>query len=209
MSSSSTPNPLPPDVSVGPVLVILSAVLTVPSVITTVLRLWVRRGNRLLGKDDYTMAISACFAVVLASLSFAGVAHGKGRHKYYLTAEQIRDINMFSWYNQIVLFILLCMIKISICFLLLRIRDTPKIRWTLYAVIAGLILTNLECIIIELAQCRPVSAFWDPKAGTCWKPAYRIYSIYVQACKPGSPSFSEIPLTARKHILFSRTCSFL
>ncbi|PSS14843.1 hypothetical protein M430DRAFT_20165 [Amorphotheca resinae ATCC 22711] len=45
---------------------------------------------------------------------------------------------------------------------------------------AGLVITNLEPIIVLLAECSPIKTYWEPEAGTCWSPQIRIYSIYVQ-----------------------------
>jgi len=70
--------------------------------------------------------------------------------------------------------------KISIGLLIMRIKESKKsniFQWTL---IAGLVLTNLEVLIVLFAECRPMSAYWDTDAGTCWPNKYRIYSIYIQ-----------------------------
>jgi hypothetical protein len=48
----------------------------------------------------------------------------------------------------------------------------------------GLVLTNLEPIIVLLAQCNPPSKYWRPSTpGKCWPTKVRIYSIYVQVGK--------------------------
>ncbi|EAT78163.2 hypothetical protein SNOG_14292 [Parastagonospora nodorum SN15] len=45
----------------------------------------------------------------------------------------------------------------------------------------GLVLTNLEPIVVLLAQCRPIEKSWKiMPEGRCWPTKVRIYSIYVQ-----------------------------
>lgn len=172
---------MPPDENVGPALVAVSIAFTVPSVLTTIARLWVRYSYKYTGWDDHTMTATILLAIALCALNIAGVTWGKGRHDVYLSPEQEAQINKLSWVAQIVLFSGLCLLKTSICLLILRIRDTKALRWFLYIIIAGLVATSLECIIILIVQCQPTSAFWRPKTGTCWDPKIRIYSIYLQA----------------------------
>lgn len=83
--------------------------------------------------------------------------------------------------TQIFLFLNIGLLKCSICILILRIKDTPLLNWCLYGMMAGLILTNLECVIVLLAECSPVEKYWLPDApGKCWDTKVRIYSIYLQ-----------------------------
>ncbi|KAF2633975.1 hypothetical protein BU25DRAFT_444573 [Macroventuria anomochaeta] len=45
----------------------------------------------------------------------------------------------------------------------------------------GLVLTNLEPIVILFTHCRPIKKLWGPStSGTCWPTRVRIYSVYVQ-----------------------------
>jgi hypothetical protein len=60
MAAVVPPNPLPPDESVGGILLILTCTLTCFTIITTVLRLWVRWGRRALGwvRPVYSLGVS-------------------------------------------------------------------------------------------------------------------------------------------------------
>lgn len=58
-------------------------------------------------------------------------------------------------------------IEASICVAMLRIVIKKVVRWILYTVIA---LSAIACIVTDvavLAWCKPVSATWNPNAGTC------------------------------------------
>ena len=83
--------------------------------------------------------------------------------------------------TQIFLFLNIGLLKCSICILILRIKDTPVLNWCLYIMMGGLILTNMLCVIVLLAECSPVQKYWLPDTpGKCWDTRVRIYSIYVQ-----------------------------
>jgi hypothetical protein len=68
------------------------------ALITTVLRLWVRKGRRTLGWDDYTIAVAMALTVIEAALTIQAVIREKGKRGIYLSKADVRYINMFSWY---------------------------------------------------------------------------------------------------------------
>ncbi|ENH72209.1 hypothetical protein FOC1_g10006584 [Fusarium oxysporum f. sp. cubense race 1] len=124
MASVQPPNPLPPDQNVGPILLGISGTCLALVIITTSVRIWVRSALRSSGWDDYTIII-----VTLLGIARFGVQVG-----------------------QILLFASICLLKISILLLLLRIKDSRRVR--------------------------PVSAYWTG-VGECWNPRIRIYYIYA------------------------------
>lgn len=186
--TSPPPDPLPPDENKGIILLALTCTLTSIAIVMTALRCWVRRVYHQLGWDDYLIAITTLLAVARMGLQIVGVKHGNGRHIWYLSDQQYEWIVRSSWYTQLILFPAICLLKISICLLLLRIFSTRAIEWWLYAMMAGLVITNLEPIIVLLAECSPIKTYWEPEAGTCWSPQIRIYSIYVQVGASQLPS---------------------
>lgn len=181
MASLAPPNPLPPDENVNPTLLGISGSLIGFVVITSVLRLWTRFRLRSLGWDDYTMAVVAVLAVARFGVQVAQGTFGNGRHRWYLEKEDYITNNMLGWFAQILLFASICLLKCSIMLLLLRIKDSRKLKITLYSIMAGLVVTNFGCIIILLAECDPVSAYWTG-VGKCWPAKIRIYSIYLTIC---------------------------
>jgi hypothetical protein len=171
--------PLPPDEDVGPVIVAVTASLTVLIIITTALRLYSRWAHRNLGWDDYTIAVTAVLAVTRTVIQGVQSRYGNGRHQVYVSDEDYMYNNMLGFYTQIFLFASSCLLKTSICLLLLRIKDTRGLKIMLYAVIAGLFVTNFGCVIILLAQCHPVETYWKGTGGVCWDPQVRIYAFYI------------------------------
>lgn len=169
---------LPPDESVGPALLTVSCILLGFVITTTLLRLYTRWSLLILGWDDYTIGLTAVLAVVRVVIQIKQVQHGNGRHRPYLTQDDYVYNNMLGWYAQILLFISTALLKTSIILLILRIiQDSRKLRIFLIAIIGGLVVTNLACVIILLAECAPVEAYWKG-GGVCWDTRVRIYSIY-------------------------------
>ncbi|KAF2827953.1 hypothetical protein CC86DRAFT_320414 [Ophiobolus disseminans] len=166
----------------GPALTTVSVLFTVIAFITTVLRLWVRRGRRALGWDDYIITVAMVLTIIEAALTIQAVTRGKGKRAKFLSKAQIQYINMYSWYAQHVLFATMALIKTSVCLLVVRIKQERKLRIFVGCVITVLVAASIEVSIVLLAQCRPISAHWrGAKPGQCWPTEVRIYSIYVQA----------------------------
>ncbi|EGY16101.1 uncharacterized protein VDAG_07265 [Verticillium dahliae VdLs.17] len=178
MAVVKPPNPLPPDENINPTLIGVSGTLIAFVIITSCLRLWVRLARHSLGWDDYTMAMVTVLATARFGVQVAQGTFGNGRHRWYLEKHDYQTSNMLGWFAQILLFASICLLKCSIMLLLLRIKNTKSLKITLYSVMAGLVVTNFGCIIILLAECDPVSAYWTG-VGTCWEPKIRIYSIYL------------------------------
>jgi hypothetical protein len=179
-SPSICDDPSLTDDNIGNILLIPAAILTVPSVITTGLRLLARR--KTLGKDDWTILIAACLVVAMNALSIVGVQHGKGRHVCFLDDEAVSIIGKYSWTNQIVLFWALASIKASVCLLILRVKSTAILRWVSGVTIGLMFVSTVVACAALMAECKPISAYWDRGSGQCRPPTFRIYSIWVQAC---------------------------
>ncbi|MCJ1449297.1 MAG: hypothetical protein MMC23_009817 [Stictis urceolatum] len=158
------------DVSRGPALVIVCAVFGAIATVSTALRLGVRAISHKLDCDDLMIAIATALLIVQTVLTGLVFQNGGGRHQYYLKPEEIKPALKWNYITEILLFLIIPFTKISICFFVLRIKNTGWLKWLLYGVIAGLIITTLVPIVILLAQCRPIRAFWDKTAGTCWDP---------------------------------------
>lgn len=161
------PNPLPPNNNSGPPLIIVTGILTGISILMTAVRFWVRRVNRQLGWDDYLIIASTLLMTARMVLEIIGVYKGSGRHVWYLTPGHYQWIVMSDLYTQLILFPGICLMKMSICVLILRnFSVVATVKWSIYAVMAGLIVTNPVPFIIILAECRPFRANWDSSAAS-------------------------------------------
>jgi hypothetical protein len=132
-------------------------------------------------QDDHALMICCLLAVIRTAIQILSVKHGNGRHRWYLSQADYEYVNFLTWLTQIFLFTNIGLLKCSICMLILRIKNEKVLRHCLYVMMGGLILTNLEPIIVLLTQCNPVKKSWKPSLpGRCWPTQVRIYSIYVQ-----------------------------
>ncbi|KAK4161315.1 integral membrane protein [Cladorrhinum sp. PSN259] len=179
MTKGAARRSLPPDEHIGPIIVAVTASLTVLVVVTTSLRLYSRWTLRKLGWDDYTIAVTAVLAVTRTAIQAVQARHGNGRHQVYVSDDDYKYNNMLGFYTQIFLFASSCLLKVSACLLLLRIKDTRALKILLYTVMTGLFVTNFGCIIILLAQCSPVETYWRGTGGVCWDPKVRIRAFYI------------------------------
>ena len=162
----------PPDgnVSRGPALLIVSIVFGVLATASTVMRLGARTFTHNLGWDDLAITI----ATILLDLQtvFTGLVYhaGGGRHQYYLSPSQTMEILRWNYASEVLLFAIIPATKISICLFVLRIKNTGWLKWLIYGLMAGLVITTVVPIIVLLVQCRPIEAFWNKSAGSCWSP---------------------------------------
>ncbi|EXL69312.1 hypothetical protein FOPG_14715 [Fusarium oxysporum f. sp. conglutinans race 2 54008] len=178
MASVQPPNPLPADQNVGPILLGISGTCLALVIITTSVRIWVRSALRSSGWDDYTIIIVTLLGIARFGVQVGQVSIGNGRHRWFIEPEDYVQNNKLGWVAQILLFASICLLKISILLLLLRIKDSRRVRYAAWGIMAGLVVTNFGCIIILLSECRPVSAYWTG-VGECWNPRIRIYYIYA------------------------------
>ncbi|KAI1077246.1 hypothetical protein F5B20DRAFT_552833 [Whalleya microplaca] len=178
MAPVAVTNQLPSDENIGTTLIAVTGVLTALTLLTTSCRVWVRYQKRILGWDDYTIIAVTLLATVRMAIQAAQVdLFGNGRHRWFLTEDQYMNNNMLGWYAQILLFATVCLLKISICLLMLRIKNDGAVRILMYIVMGGMIISSLGCIIVLLAECHPIEAYWKGN-GTCWDTRVRIYVIY-------------------------------
>lgn len=169
---------MPPDESVGPVWLAVSTTLLILLLITTALRLWVRIARRNVGWDDTTIAMAAVMAAVRYAFGAMQLPHGNGRHRVYLSDHDYKMINMWGWYGQLFHFTSMACLKVSICGLVLRIKDGRALRIFIYSIIAGVLVTNMGVVVVLLAECQP-AGFWRGNAAKCWPNKIRIYWIYA------------------------------
>lgn len=167
----------PPNEDIGPALIAVSTVFIFFAIVTGCLRLFVRARNRNLGWDDATLVLSIAVGTARWAIEVVqDVNHDNGKHREYVSQEDYNENNRLGWYAQIFLFAAICLLKLSIMLLILRMKDSRPLKWILGVAMAGLVITNGGVIVILLAECRPMGYYQTD--ATCWTPAVRIYSIY-------------------------------
>jgi hypothetical protein len=171
------------DDDAGPTLLAIAIVVLILVLTTSALRVYVRATRFNLGGDDYTIAAASLLTIGRVTCQIISVQHGNGRHREFIAKADYEYINFLTWLTQLFLFPILCLLKISVCLLVLRIKNTKPLRYGLWALIGLLIITTMLPDIVLLAECSPVSAYWKSQHDKCWNANVRIYSIYLQTCK--------------------------
>ena len=168
----------------GPTVIILVSLLTSLSVITTTVRLVVRYLEHQLGKDDLAISTAVILSILQLAFYILEALDGLGQHIDYVPTEQVRRILEWAWASEVVLTVVLPLTKISICLFALRIMDRGGwVKVFLYGLMTGLVATNGSCFVILFTKCRPLRAYWDREAGTCWNANTYDDAIWVQVGK--------------------------
>ncbi|KUJ23497.1 uncharacterized protein LY89DRAFT_713942 [Mollisia scopiformis] len=178
MSGLADNNNLPRNQDVGPVLMAVTGIFAGLVLITTSCRVYVRIMSRVFGWDDAMILVTVAFALARLAVEIKQSQHGNGKHRVYLSTYDYMMINMWGWYAQVFLFAAVACLKVSIGFLILRIKDTKTFKILVYTLMAGVCFTNFGVVIILLAECKP-AGFWRGSAAKCWPDKIRIYSIYA------------------------------
>lgn len=89
------------------------------------------------------------------------ILYGLGRHKYYLSDYDVKELRKYDFLDWIQTFITLAVSKISICLLLLRLAKFDKLKAALHTLIGFLVATHLPLILLYIFQCSPVSKAWN------------------------------------------------
>ena len=125
------------------------------------------------------------------ALVIRGVENGFGRHGFFLSPQQLTSSLTWSDVGIILCFVANLLAKTSICAFLLRIQNERRLKWFLWLLIAGLILTAGPNIIVLLAQCQPLGAIATGK-GRCLSNNVVSGFSYLQLCTLESPALFHL-----------------
>ncbi|ETS75087.1 hypothetical protein PFICI_13571 [Pestalotiopsis fici W106-1] len=157
---------------IGMLIVILAIVL--PTIGRLVIRL--KNNSTRFGSDDWAILVAACLAVVYPCLQISTVINnGAGRHIWEST---YADYNTYA-YNlgicQLIFFISVGLIKVSITLFVRRLADGASKAWRIFAdVFLGTLIIYLAMALFWwVFSCSPPRARWDKwYAGSLTDPAH-------------------------------------
>jgi hypothetical protein len=103
------------------------------------------------------------------SLAIASVTHGWGRPIAYFTPEQLKETLRIQFALQTVWLVTYTLVRVSVACSLLRYGIDRFWRYPLYLLIGIQLLISSSYVVIQFAQCKPISSNWDmiPDA-KCW-----------------------------------------
>ncbi|OCL01748.1 hypothetical protein AOQ84DRAFT_306095, partial [Glonium stellatum] len=155
-------SPLPPDVSTAPRLIGTTTAFLFLALLVFSARILSRvRPVPNLGWDDHTMTVAVVFALISWSFVVASIPYGAGRHMYYLSQASNSGGGLMVFAGQTPWLWANTLVKISVAFTFLRIKQTTTWRWFLYEAIAAQIASAIGATVTIFTQCKPLQALWD------------------------------------------------
>jgi hypothetical protein len=106
------------------------------------------------------------YVVLIVSLV---IAHG-GVHSMYMDIPTITKVMKVDFSLWTLSLWSVTFTKISICLMLLRIKQTRIWTRFLWALIAAMVATAIAGCVVQLLQCTPISGNWNPftHETACW-----------------------------------------
>ncbi|KAF1967732.1 hypothetical protein BU23DRAFT_515751 [Bimuria novae-zelandiae CBS 107.79] len=131
-------------------------------VVIVVLRTYVRaRVVRNFGKDDACMIGALIFTLGYMVAIWIARNNGMGYSGKVLQLYQMRNLVQLTLAIQIIYYVLIAFIKISICFCYLRIAANNHFARMCKGTIYFLTLFCLICVVVCLTQCIPLHEMWN------------------------------------------------
>jgi hypothetical protein len=125
-----------------------------------------------LGGDDYAVLAAVVFGVPTVVIIDRGiVTNGLGKDVWTVPFEHIINFARWLYILEILYFLLIAIVKLTLLFFFLRIFPKPLVRKALWATIALTVLYGVAFAITGIFQCSPISYYWlqyaTPGAGKC------------------------------------------
>ncbi|PSN73842.1 hypothetical protein BS50DRAFT_1473 [Corynespora cassiicola Philippines] len=157
-----------------------STALTVLSIIIVGLRTFTRTSIvRNFGKDDCAMIVATVWTIGYLIAIFVLKDNGMGFSGGALSLEQMTNQIKTTLAIEIIYYLVVFSIKLSILFFYLRLAADKKLKYLTLGTIAVLCTFVVICVIVCLAQCIPLHKFWDftgTVAGNCINTTAFFYS---------------------------------
>ncbi|KAK8112045.1 uncharacterized protein PG998_008502 [Apiospora kogelbergensis] len=110
---------------------------------------------RAMGIDDWTMLAAVVVAVGQYAVWIIEVDHGLGRHQIVIPRDELIALKHAGFFQVLLNFCDLCLIKISIAFALMRLTRARWVSWALWCLIRFNIFTNVALAVL------PVPIVWS------------------------------------------------
>jgi len=160
-------------------ILVVTILFTIICIVVVGLRVWIRIKTRLFSMEDYLMCIGMALNMVHNGIVMYGCYTGIGTRDAKMGPGTMMEAAKVVLLWQLFYVTGSIFIKASICATLLRITIQRKYAYILWALIAVTAVSNLVAFSAALARCKPVSATWNPAAGTCLDQSIIITLTYV------------------------------
>jgi hypothetical protein len=125
-----------------------------------------------LGWDDYFILATLLTGVPQTIITDKGtIANGLGRDIWTLPFEDVITFTRWFYIMEVLYFLIVALLKLSLLFFFLRIFPTRNMRRMLWGTIAFDIAFGIAFTVAAIFQCQPVSYYWnrfdDGQTGKC------------------------------------------
>lgn len=132
-------------------------------------KIWFKVG---LGSDDLMAAATVLIGLPSTVIGVYKVAdHTLGRDIWTLTPSQITDFGRYFWIMEILYFLEVSMLKLSLILFYIRIFPGQTVRTILWITFAACAAFGLSFALVSVFQCTPISFYWEKwdgeHHGTC------------------------------------------
>ncbi|KAM7195748.1 hypothetical protein V8F20_007318 [Naviculisporaceae sp. PSN 640] len=136
--------------------------------------------------EDFSLLLALLFTILQFTLLMAAAPHGVGRHNAYIPHDDEVKAMKLLFLSQLPWGWSVAFAKISIACLLLRLKSaTSEGLWPWKVPLYFTIIIQIACAvtanIVQLTQCRPLRATWDPTVpgAVCQSPTIAHMAIYI------------------------------
>lgn len=110
-----------------------------------------------------TYANPQILAIAQYGVLTAAVLNGLGHRARFVTAPRRSTAMRLLFISQVVWYWSITLVKLSVAFLLLRLKQTRRWRSFLYLIMGITISAAIVQTCFQFLQCRPFSVYWDPR----------------------------------------------
>ena len=119
--------------------------------------------------DDWLIVIAEPLSLTGICIAIAATAYGWGKPAAYFTPEDLKKTLLLQFALQLVWLVTLWLVRLSVACSLLRFSTERLWRWPLYFIMVLQTLISGSYLVIQFAQCKPISSNWDTGVNAvCW-----------------------------------------
>ncbi|KAF9732256.1 hypothetical protein PMIN06_006647 [Paraphaeosphaeria minitans] len=111
--------------------------------------------------DDYAIIASLVFSILLSVAIQLAVVHGYGKHVRDLSKPALRTSLKFFWLAQTPYKIVVCLNKVSVILLYMRIFIGQRFQQLCFCSLAIIISSGVATVFATIFQCVPLARSWD------------------------------------------------
>ncbi|KAH6957764.1 hypothetical protein BKA56DRAFT_662797 [Ilyonectria sp. MPI-CAGE-AT-0026] len=159
--------------SLGPAGLAICSPLFALGLILYAIRIVTRvRPTYKLRRADYVISAAVLFEILTFSFFICAIAHGFGRHSYFVSPQDTAQVIRWLFGVQIAGMLASALGRISIPLLLLDFMpDSAAWKSTLWVSITVQVMALMATLVYNFAECQPMRAMWEEVADAHCAPA--------------------------------------